>query len=72
MPKAYQGRFRGYRGNKLYQVSHPDYGFCTVAAPDESAAILTSAAVWSTDWTAEEFYANTTVTSAGKLVSGDG
>lgn len=35
----YQGRFPGYTGKKLFEVEHPVFGRCTVAAPDENAAL---------------------------------
>ena len=39
----YQGRFPGYTGKKLFEVEHPVFGRCTVAAPDENAALLPAA-----------------------------
>lgn len=44
----YQGRFPGYTGKKLFEVEHPVFGRCTVAAPDENAALLPAARYWRT------------------------
>ena len=46
----YQGRFPGYTGRKLFEVEHPVFGRCTVAAPDENAALLPAATFWHTFW----------------------
>lgn len=46
----YQGRFPGYTGKKLFEVEHPVFGRCTVAAPDENAALLPAATFWHTFW----------------------
>nr|DAP13090.1 MAG TPA: hypothetical protein [Caudoviricetes sp.]DAW64064.1 MAG TPA: hypothetical protein [Caudoviricetes sp.] len=63
----YQGRFPGYTGRKLFEVEHPVFGRCTVAAPDENAALLPAARYWRTVWKLPEFYAYAKVTRAGLL-----
>lgn len=63
----YQGRFPGYTGKKLFEVEHLVFGRCTVAAPDENAALLPAATFWHTFWGAAEFYAYAKVTRAGLL-----
>lgn len=63
----YQGRFPGYTGKKLFEVEHPVFGRCTVAAPDENAALLPAATFWHTFWGGQEFYAYAKVTRAGLL-----
>lgn len=35
----YQGRFPGYTGRKLFEVEHPVFGRCTVAAPRRERGI---------------------------------
>ena len=63
----YQGRFPGYTGRKLFEVEHPVFGRCVVAAPDENAALLSAAKVWETAWTALEFYAYASARYVGRL-----
>ena len=49
-------RFEGYRGRKLYCVTHPRHGSLTIAAPDEAAAIVVAAKQWEERWQAWDFH----------------
>lgn len=68
--ERYQGRFRGYTGRKLWEVEHPAFGRCVVAAPDENAALMAAAGVWHTSWGEVAFYSNAKVASAGTMERG--
>lgn len=48
--------FEGYRGRKLYCVTHPRHGSLTIAAPDEATAIVAAASQWRERWQAYGFY----------------
>lgn len=54
----YDIAYEGYRGQRRYIVTHPQYsGTLMVAAPDEVAAIVAAAKKWQTRWQSFEFYA---------------
>ena len=57
-PKSYDIAFEGYRGNRRYTVSHPEYsGVLMVAAPDDVAAIVAAAEYWQARWQSFSVYA---------------
>lgn len=64
-PNGTSGRFPGYTGGKIFEVTHPARKKpVKVYAPDETGAILTAADVWGERWTDYAFYSNCTVLKA--------
>ncbi len=54
--KARYPRFPDYTGDKLWRVTHPQYGTLECLAPDRYAAMAVAAEIWETRWQAIEFY----------------
>ena len=53
---GYEAVFKGYRGPKLFKVSHPENGEIRVLAPDKTAALVAAAEFWEQRWQDCEFY----------------
>ena len=61
-PNGTSGRFPGYTGGKIFEVSHSKRKKSVrVYAPDETGAILAAADVWGERWTDYEFYSECSV-----------
>lgn len=54
-----------YTGEKLWTVTHPEFGQITVLAPTREAAIPAAARIWKTRWQAYAFYSAATVVYLG-------
>lgn len=46
-----------YTGNRMFSVSHPEYGSITVKARDNAGAIVTAVSVFGVKWQKYSFYA---------------
>lgn len=54
--KARYPRFPDYTGDKLWRVTHPQYGTLECAAPTSYAAMAAAAGEWKARWQAMDFY----------------
>ncbi len=59
--KPYQAAYGTYKGKKLFKVTHPAFGDCTVSAPNEDSSIVAAADFWHQSWTRLDFYGQCTV-----------
>lgn len=61
-------KYRGYRGERAWKVTHPEYGIITALAVDEASAIAAAGKAWGTDWLRASFHgqANVEETEAAK------
>ena len=59
--KPYQAVYGTYKGKKLFKVTCPAFGECTVSAPNDDSSIVAAAEFWHQEWTRLDFYSNCTV-----------
>lgn len=64
MSRARSARYTDYRGEKKFNVRHPDFGSVTVTAPDADSAMVVAADFWKTAWTRIDFYTRCEVSKA--------
>lgn len=49
-------KYRGYRGERAWTVTHPEYGSITALAADEASAMAAAAKAWGENWLRASFH----------------